>query len=81
MAINMNNFPLPIKISKDRDYYWELNQKLRAYCAFIKELQHINDIEHLYNKVSFNCSRIKKCLELYYNANIDQGIFRTVCRR
>lgn len=73
MAINMNNFPLPIKISKDRDYYWELNQKLRAYCAFIKELQHINDIEHLYNKVSFNCSRIKKCLELYYNAKYSKA--------
>ena len=67
LKIEMNNFCLPIKISKDCDYYCALIQKLWSYCDFINIVQDENDIENLFDKVYSNCSKIKECLESYYN--------------
>ena len=73
LKIEMNNFCLPIKISKDCDYYCALIQKLWSYCDFIKIVQDENDIENLFNNVYSNCSKIKECLESYYNAKYSKA--------
>ena len=73
LKIEMNDFPLPIEISKDCDYYWKLIQKFWAYCDFIVKVQHKNNIENLFDRVFKNCSRIVECLELYYNAQYSEA--------
>ena len=65
--IELNDFSLPIYLSKDSDYYKKLCEVLKKYNNYI-ETKKID--EKVKRNVSFNCEKIKMCVEYYYNANI-----------
>lgn len=73
LKIEMNNFHLPIKISRDCDYYCTLIREFELYRDFIKRVEIENNIENLYDDVKNNCLKITKCLELYYNAQYSEA--------
>lgn len=73
LKIEMNNFHLPIKISRDCDYYCTLIREFELYRDFIKGVESENNIENLYDDVKNNCLKITKCLELYYNAQYSEA--------
>ena len=64
--IDMENFPLPVVIKYDSDYYSSLKKELNKYKHYIQSLNEFSS--ELKNNVGRNINLILKSLEFYYNA-------------
>lgn len=66
--IGLNDFHLPIYLSKDCEYYANLCEILDKYDKQIQETDNLK--EDCKQKTHSNCDYIKECIKNYYNADV-----------
>ena len=69
--IDLTNFIMPIKLNYDREYYFELYERLNSYKEYIKSLNDIS--QSTIENVEDNINLIVESVEDYYNADIAEA--------